>query len=319
MNIEIIKKVHFYISTKLYNIKMTSLRIGIIGYGFIGKAVTSELLLRNHNIKVLDRNEKVNNLPIDWVKGDFRDKNLISKFIKDLDILIHLASSTVPASSKLSVQNEIRENIASMLQILDLIIKQNPCLYIIFASSASIYGNQSNFPITELNLPKPISLYGLQKLTIEHFLQIYHIQYNLNYASCRISNPYGLGQKVNTMQGLLSIIKNNINSNKKIIIYGQNECSRDFIHIKDVARALALFCDRKPINTEVNISSGNEVKIIDLVENIEKLFNKNIVTTFKPLRSTDIGRSVLDNNLIKSLIQWKPKVDLDSGIKEYFK
>jgi len=303
----------------MYNTKMTSLKIGIIGYGFIGKAVTSELLLRNHNIKILDRNAKLNNLPIDWVKGDFRDKNVISKFIKGIDILIHLASSTVPASSILSVKSEMRENIASMLQILDLIIKQNPKIYIIFASSASIYGNQTHFPITELNLPKPISLYGLQKLTIEHFLKIYHIQYNLNYASCRISNPYGLGQKVNTMQGLLSIIKNNIKRNKKIIIYGQNECSRDFIHIKDVARALALFCDRKPINTEVNISSGNEVRIKDLVEYIEKLLNKRIVTTFKPLRSTDIGRSVLDNNLIKSFIKWKPTVDFECGIKDYFK
>ncbi len=298
---------------------MNSPRIGIIGFGFIGKAVTRELVLKNHNIKILDRNTKTTKLPVNWIQADYRDKNVMSEFLSDLDILIHLASSTVPASSIISVENDIRENITSMIQILDLIIQKNPYLYIIFASSSSIYGNQINFPITELNLPKPISLYGLNKLTIENFLRVCHIQYKLNYASCRISNPYGPGQKVNTMQGLLSIIKNGMHSNKKLTIYGQNECTRDFIHIKDVAKAISLLCDRNPINCEVNISSGNEVKIIDLIKYIEKLSCRKINANFKPLRSTDISRSVLDNNLIKSLIGWQPKLNLENGIKEYFK
>ena len=181
---------------------MSKKTIGVIGHGFIGQAVVSELIKNtNHKIKILDRNKNLLNIPVFfWYQADFKDKKAISYFIKDIDILIHLVSSTVPASLSLSGEMDIKENISATVQILDLARQINPDLYIIFASSASVYGNQNKFPITEMNMPRPISFHGLQKLSIEHFLRIYNKRYNINYASCRISNPYGEGQKNNSLQ-----------------------------------------------------------------------------------------------------------------------
>tara|TARA_Y100000589_G_C27182285_1_gene641278 strand:- start:1141 stop:2043 length:903 start_codon:yes stop_codon:yes gene_type:complete len=299
---------------------MYSKNIGVIGHGFIGQEVVKELLKTKKNkIKILDRNLNIYKLPVSWYRADFRDKKVISEFIKDIDILIHLASSTVPASSTLSAEIDIKENISAMVQILDLAREINPKLYVIFASSSSVYGNQTNLPITELNLPQPISFHGLQKLSIEHFLRIYHQKYNINYATCRISNPYGFGQKNNTVQGLISIIKNGLINNKKIQLFGIKECTRDFIHINDLAKAFVSLCDNDYINCEVNISSGIETRLDNLIEKIEKIYGKNIIADYKELRQVDIKRSVLDNSLIKSLTKWNPLKSLEEGIAEFIK
>ena len=297
---------------------MIKKNIGIIGCGFIGQAVIKELVKnKNYNIRVLDRNPNFEKISVNWFEKDYRDKESISEFILDLDILIHLASSTVPASSSLSADIEIKENISAMVQLLDLVRKLNPDIYIIFASSASVYGNQVDFPISEKSMLHPISFHGLQKLSIEHFLRIYHQLYNIRFASCRISNPYGFGQKNNTLQGLLSIIKSNFKDNKKVIIYGVNECSRDFIHISDLANAFISLCATKPINCEVNISSGVETKIINLLKLLEKIYQENILLEYKELRKFDIKRSVLDNSLIRSLTGWEPKKELSRGLREF--
>ena len=298
---------------------MKNRNIGIIGYGFIGQEVVSELLKNtNHKIKIFDRNENNSNIPVLWHCADFKEKNEISKFIKNIDILVHLASSTVPASSTLSGEIDIKENISAMVQILDLVRQINPRLYIIFASSASVYGNQQNLPITEMNLPRPISFHGLQKLSIEHFLRIYNQQYNINYASCRISNPYGFGQKNNNLQGLISIVKNSLKKEKRITIYGADECTRDFIYINDVAKAIVSLCNSDPINCEVNLSSNTEIRISDLLKKIEKVSKKDLLADYKKAREIDIKRSVLDNNLIKSITKWEPLITIDEGINKLF-
>lgn len=298
--------------------RMKNLNIGIIGHGFIGQAVVNELILqKNCNIRILDRNKNIYHNNIIWYQSDFRDRKSISNFINDLDILIHLASTTVPASSNISGEVDIKENISAMVQLLDIAAKLNPKLYIIFASSASVYGNQNNLPITEENTPMPISFYGLQKLSIEHFLRIYNQKYKINYASCRIANPYGPGQKNNNLQGLISIIKNGILNDQEVQIYGSEECSRDFIHINDLAKAIISLCNIEPINTEVNISSAIEVKIPKLIDLIEEITSKKILTTFKELREIDIRRSVLDNNLIKSFTDWEPVITLEKGIDKF--
>ena len=297
---------------------MIKKNIGVIGCGFIGEALVKELVKnKDYDIRVLDRNSNINNFPIKWIKNDYTDKLSISEFILELDILIHLASSTVPASSSLSSEIDIKANISAMLQILDLAKKINPQIYIIFASSASVYGNQVDFPITEKNIPKPISFYGLQKLSIEHILRIYYQQYNISFASCRISNAYGPGQKNHSIQGLLSIIKDSYEKDKKVVIYGANECTRDFIHISDVAEAFTSLCKNQPINCEVNISSGVETRILDLLKQIEEINRKKVLLEYKEFRKFDIKRSVLDNSLIRSLVGWKPTKKLYQGIKEF--
>ncbi len=297
---------------------MIKKNIGIIGCGFIGQALIKELLkIKNFDVRVLDRNSNINNFSIKWINKDYKDKLIISEFILDLDILIHLASSTVPASSSISAETDIKENVTAMIQMLDLVRKINPQIYIIFASSSSVYGNQVDFPISENNIPKPISFYGFQKLSIEHILRIYHQQYNINFASCRISNAYGSGQKNHCLQGLLSIIKNSYEKNTKVVIYGADKCTRDFIHISDLANAFISLCKNTPINCEVNISTGFETKITNLLKQIEEIKGKKLLLEYKELRKVDIKRSVLDNSLIRSFTGWQPSANLYQCIKEF--
>ena len=108
-------------------------------------------------------------------------------------------------------------------------------------------------------------------------------------------------------------------NDQEIIIYGANQCSRDFIHINDLARAIISLCNIDPINTEVNISSGIEVEIPKLIDLIEEITSKKILTSFKELREIDIRRSVLDNSFIKSITNWEPLIKLDEGLDEFMK
>lgn len=293
--------------------------IGIIGYGFISKSLVKNLSERNiYNLRILDRNPKPKNFNHEWYEGDYRNGDLLKKFVKNLDVIYHLASSTVPCSIKTSAKDDLDENIISILKLLDILIIHNPNLYFIFASSASVYGNQDLLPISELNLPSPLSLYGIQKLTIEHYLKYYSVNHNIKYVACRISNPYGFGQKPNTLQGIISIIKNCIKNNYELTLYGEEESSRDFIHIDDLANGIISLLKTKSINNVINISSGREVAILELIKLIENYSGSKIKKINLPLRRYDIRRSVLDNSLIKSLTNWNPKITLEDGIKDFF-
>ena len=193
---------------------------------------------------------------------------------------------------------------------------------IIFSSSAAVYGNNSNLPLSENESLSPTSFYGLTKTTSEKYLNLYYEYFGIHYTILRYSNVYGPRQGANGEGGVIYIFAKALAENKPINIFGDGNQTRDFISVHDIVEAniAAITNGNEKI---LNISTETETTLNELANKMINLSkkDKNLIHYKKP-RNGDIYRSCLSNKNAVAELNWKPKISLDKGLIEtitYFK
>ena len=294
----------------------------LIGFGFIGSSLYSVLRKhQNFRIVVIDRNDPPSCFRGDshkWIKSDYRNCVFLQDLLVSSDYVFYFVSTTVPCTSIVRPSREVNDNIVPFLKILEEVGKSKKTPLIVFPSSASVYGHQEKIPIMENSNVSPISFHGLYKSTLEQYLLMYSNKFNLRSVILRISNPYGVMQNTNKGQGIIPLIIKSLKNNQPLTLYGTSICTRDFIHVNDLARALEALVFKKPEKSIYNISSSTETKLSYLIEIIEQLYKCNLDFQSFPLRSTDIKRSCLDSSLFSKEFRWTTRIDLNEGLSEFF-
>ena len=290
------------------------MRLSILGAGFIGLNFIRSSLRKGFSITVLDRNPCPNDLvdKLEWIQGDFSSEQLLTKALKNADIVLHFISSTVPGD-QVDEAAELASNVGQTLSLLKLCVLEK-VKRLIFISSASVYGVQDSQPIIELASTDPISSHGISKLTIEKYLQLYQYHFGLDAKILRLSNPYGPEQDILGRQGFVAIAIGKILSGDKLSIRGDGSIVRDYIYIDDVSNALTALCEIESTETIVNVGSGIGYTLTDVVEKIGYLVGKPIPIEFSDKRYIDIPASVLDISKAKKLFGFQPKYSLDEGL-----
>ena len=211
------------------------------GAGFIGSHLADALILKNHEVTIVDNLSSGTNkfIPADseFIEMDIRDEKLISLFESHhFDVVYHEAAQTMVPLSIQDPKFDAEENIVGLLNVLEASRKTN-VKKIIFSSSAAIYGDNSNLPLEENELPAPTSFYGLTKWMTERYLDLYHSLFNLNYTILRYSNVYGPRQGANGEGGVIYLFAKALAQNKSFTIFGDGKQTRDFISVHDVVAA----------------------------------------------------------------------------------
>ena len=179
------------------------------------------------------------------------------------DVLVHCAGRAAVALSVENPHADFYSNAVVTFEILDAVRKYAPACRTIFLSSAAVYGNPEQLPISESTLPAPVSPYGFHKLQSEQLCAEFSTIYNLKTASVRIFSAYGPGLR---RQVIWDICQKAI-LNNELILQGTGEESRDFIHALDIANAIDCITNKAEMNGEFyNLATGTEVKIRSLVE-----------------------------------------------------
>lgn len=290
------------------------------GGGFIGSAITDQLLNNGHFVRVFERSRTKAYRPfephekIDWMIGDFISAHDIENALTDIDIVIHLVSTTLPSSSNDDPIHDVQSNVVSTLQLLNGMRKKNTKKIIYASSGGTIYGNPILTPINEMHPTNPICSYGITKLTIEKYLLLYQELYNIEPAILRISNPYGKRQPTDKAQGAIGIFLHHALKNETIDIWGDGSISRDYIHISDVADAFLKLTQYEGKEVIFNIGSGQGTSINDLIQRIEEITGNTISRRYLPSRNFDIPLNILDITRAKKLLGWKPKISLRDGL-----
>jgi UDP-glucose 4-epimerase len=290
--------------------------IAVLGAGFIGLNLIRDLS-HNNNVFVLDHKdcptEFVNK--IHWYKGEFSDNDLVNEILKnDIDIVYHLISSTVPGDSGDFIIQELYDNVITTVNFINNCIS-NKIKKVVFVSSSSVYGIQQDFPINELAPTNPISAHGIQKLTLEKYLQLYNYLNDIDVKIVRLSNPYGPGQNINGRQGFVAILMGCLINNTSILIRNNGEIIRDYIYIDDVIKALKDIGIENSKSLVYNLGSGDPKSLNDVVDIVERLTGYIFQKTFAENRITDIPKSVLGINLLKNELGFKTQTNLEEGIK----
>lgn len=289
------------------------------GNGFIGSHLLDGLLEKGYIVRVFDIGHEKFREPNIYV--DYRISNLsnipdLYEAMLDVDVVFHLASSTVPSTSNVDIVGDIQGNLNSSINILNMAIRLKIKKFVYFSSGGAVYGIPQVVPISEDHPRNPISSYGILKDTVEQYVQLYYRQFGLDYLILRPSNPYGPRQGHFVAQGVISTFLRKSLSGEDLQVFGDGNGRKDYIYIKDLVDiVLALL-----INDEsgvFNVGSGIGTSINDIIMYINDVTGKNQTVNYTTLKDYDVTNFVLDMSKVSKVLGLSVNsTDIKDGINE---
>lgn len=291
------------------------------GGGFIGSAVTDQLLIEGHSVRVFAHERTTpyrsfsDKESVEWMVGDFLVKSNIRSAIEGMDVVIHLISTTLPKNSNENPAYDVQTNLLSTLSLLDIMVEEKIKKIIFISSGGTVYGRPHTIPISEEHTTNPLVSYGVTKLAIEKYLLLYKELHGLQPIILRVSNPFGHRQSTAKQQGAVGVFINKALDGEAIEIWGDGSVTRDFIYIEDLARAFVFAVEYEGEKSLFNIGSGRGTTLNELVDTLESILGKPIKRRYLEGRNFDATLNVLDIALANRELGWKPDISLSSGIR----
>jgi UDP-glucose 4-epimerase len=249
----------------------------------------------------------------EYVEGELGNYGLIREAIEGMEVVYHLASTTLPKTSNDDPVYDVRSNLIDTIQLLEACVEVG-VRRVVFASSVGVYGLPETLPIAEDHPTNPISSYSISKLAIEKYLGLFRYLYGLDYIALRISNPYGPYQNPMRQQGVVSIFLHRLYMGQPLTIWGDGNTLRDYLYISDLVDALERAAEVEPRERVLNIGSGNGISINELLELIAEVVGEQPTVKYLPARAIDIPASVLDIHRAKANLGWSPHTELAEGV-----
>ena len=171
-------------------------------------------------------------------------------------------------------------------------------------------------PVPEERPLRPITAYGAGKATAEIYLGFYREFHGLDCRVARIANPYGAGQNVVRGQGAITTFLHCALNNRPIVLWGDGDVVRDYVHVTDVAQALVSLAIRPELNDHYtfNVGSGTGTSLNGIITEVEAILNRRLDVRRAPGRPFDVPVSVLDISRIRTILGWTPRLSLSEGM-----
>ena len=285
------------------------------GVGFVGNNIVRLLLEAGHSVDIIDnlhssKIEKIKDIidKINFFQVDIRDKEKLDKIIKNYNGIFHEAALTAVPESFKKPQEYQDVNVVGTKNIFEIANREN--IRIVYASSSSIYGNVTQIPITEEFKRKPINPYGQTKLDDEILAEKFE---ELSVIGLRYFNIYGIDQNI-SYAGVITNFLEKIKSKKPLIINGNGNQVRDFIHVKDIAKANVAAMESSIRKSFLNVGTGISTSINDLAEMMVNLSNSECKIEHGPELEGDIEVSLASTEFTKKTINWNYEIELKEGL-----
>jgi UDP-glucose 4-epimerase len=299
------------------------------GAGFIGSFIVKELLKENVGEVIIYDNfarGKISNIEeslkdkrcyIYSFGGDIRDIDILNNAMKDVDYVIHLAAMWL-LHCKDFPRTAFNVNIEGTYNVLEACVKNN-VKKLIYSSSASVYGDAVEVPMTESHPFNNRNFYGATKISGEAMCRAIYDRFGLNYIGLRYMNVYGPNQDQNAAYtGVIPIMLNKIDENVSPVINGDGSQAYDFVYVEDVARFNVLALKSDITDEFYNVGTQVQTTIKELCDLILKLKKSNLQVIYKPYSEDDARRLVKNrigsNDKAKKDLNFEPKYNLTDGL-----
>lgn len=288
------------------------------GAGFIGSNTADALLAAGHRVIVVDNLSTgfKHNVPdqAEFYKMDIQDKK-IGELLADekIEQVVHLAAQIDVRKSVHEPVYDAQVNILGSINLIQAAAEHKISNFLFSSTGGAIYGEQDYFPADEEHPQRPVSPYGIGKLTIEHYLYYYHVQYGFNYFVNRYANVYGPRQNSKGEAGVVAIFIDRLLGGQQAVINGDGLQTRDYVFVGDVVRANLLGLQQTAPAT-VNIGTGIETDVNQIFREIRDRVNPEAPEVHGDAAPGEQRRSVIDNGRAQKLLGWKPEVSLSEGI-----
>lgn len=286
------------------------------GNGFIGRHIVQQVHAAGAEVGIFDMAAAGQpDDDIEQIVGSVADTTLLASSVAAFDTVIFLANSSLPGSANTDLASEVAAHVEVSIKAAEICNAQGVRRFVFASSGGTVYGFDSETPLSEDMKTLPRNAYGVSKLAIEHYLRILATMRELRTVSLRISNPYGEGQRALRNQGFIAAAMQHAITGKPMQIWGDGTVERDFIHVADVASAFVAACTAEDPPEICNIGSGRALSLIEVLGMVERALGREVPRVFKPGRAIDVKRNVLDISRAGATLDWQPQIDMDTGLK----
>lgn len=295
--------------------------------GFIGSHLVEALVAAGARVRALSYYNSFNNWgwlenldcldQIEVIPGDIRDKTLVDKITRDIDIVFHLAALIAIPYSYVAPDSYIDTNVRGTLHVCQAALA-NKCQRVIHTSTSEVYGSARYVPIDEFHPLQPQSPYSASKIAADSIALSYFHSFDLPLVVARPFNTYGPRQSA---RAIIPTLITQLASGQKEIKLGNLSPTRDFNYVKDTVRGLIQLAQCSvAVGEVVNIGSNSEITIEGLAHRIIKLMNveARIVEDAQRVRppSSEVERLRCDNAKIQEIADYEPQYSLEQGLTE---
>ncbi|AKU65237.1 UDP-glucose 4-epimerase [Schaalia meyeri] len=246
--------------------------------------------------------------------GNFLNRDDVSRAVCGMDIVVHMLSTTDPATAENDPTLDVRTNIQGSIDLFRACVDAG-VQHVYFASSGgTIYGDQDKVSYHEDDPTLPVSPYGIGKLTIENYMRFFARKFGLNSTSLRISNPYGTRQNPHKRQGIIPIFLRHVLGGEPLTVMGDGSMFRDYIYVGDFASIVSTMIQRGATRSIYNIGSGHGTSVAQIVASIGRVTGTNPEIQHVPTPSTYVHGSVLNTERVNAEFGPFEMTPLDEGI-----
>jgi len=281
--------------------------------GFIGSHLSEALLAAGHDVSGIDcftdyydvELKEENARGLDVRRIDLAEDDLD---FTSVDVVFHLAGQPGVQSFGSLVPSYLRRNVLASQRVFEAAARDGA--RVVFSSSSSVYGAAERFPTPETTEPKPLSPYGISKLTCEHLAAAYAREFGLDVVVLRYFNAFGPRQRPDMA---FTRIVNALASGAGFEVYGDGDQSRGWTYVGDVVAATILAGEHG--TGTYNVGGALEASLNETIALLERISGRSLETTHRPAVAGDQRRTSADTTRIRRELGWQPSVSLEQGLR----
>ena len=252
----------------------------------------------------------------EYLAGDFAQHSLICRLLDTHQEVIHLAYATVPNTSFENPLGDLLQNLPPTVQLFSEAADRGTKL-VLASSGGTVYGEAAELPISEDHPTKPISPYGVTKLTLENYAYLYAATHGLKFVCVRPANAYGIGQVPFIGQGFIATAMASAIRGIPIKIFGKCGTIRDYLYVSDLASGIVCALVHGRLSETYNLGSGIGLSNLDVIEIFKPLLRKiggEVQIEHLPERAFDVRANVLNSTKLHIDSGWEPLIGLNEGM-----
>jgi UDP-glucose 4-epimerase len=291
------------------------------GLGYIGTYVVRDLLSRGWKVRAFDNfyrcersvvAEFASSDNVEIIEGDVRYAHTVEAAVQGAEAVVHLAAVCMNKSIA-DPSESLDVNLMGTQNVLDASARAG-VRRIVYASSASVYGNPTTLPMRETDKTAPITPYCIAKLAGEQMLDFYGQRSGMSWLALRFFNVYGEAQPTDAYYtSVVLTFLRRLALNEPPIIDGRGEQSMDFVHVRDVASAVGLAVDSDATAQALNVGTGRQTTIAQLADHLIRALGVDVVPVFRP-REVLVHQREASVERIREVLGWEPNISIEEGL-----
>ena len=242
---------------------------------------------------------------VTFVVGDYADAQALDDLFSThrFDRVFHFASSIIPAISSENIRQDIESNLLPTIGLMEMMKKHQVSKLLYLSTGGAVYGNVTGEKVKEDYPCKPISSYGIIKLAVEHYIELYAKLYQIDYLILRLSNPFGEFHR-SPKQGVINIAVRKALKGEVMTVWGDGSQAKDYIYAADIGHAIDGLIKAGVKNETINVGSGESLSLNEIIKRIQAKLPAFQVE-YKDAKLTDVQKICLDTAKLEAKINWE--------------